>query len=86
MTRVTDFATMATDRFGPFGGRYVPETLVSALDEVVAAYAEASGDPAFQAELADLSTSFVGRPTPCTTPGGSVTRSATTRFSSRGRI
>jgi len=64
VTRVTDFATMATDRFGPYGGRYVPETLVSALDEVVAAYAEASADPAFQAELADLSTSFVGRPTP----------------------
>lgn len=61
---MTDLSTMPTDRFGPFGGRYVPETLVSALDEVVAAYAEASSDAAFQAELADLSRNFVGRPTP----------------------
>lgn len=64
MTSVTDFSTMETDRFGRFGGRYVPETLVSALDEVVGAYAAASADPAFQRELADLSANFVGRPTP----------------------
>lgn len=54
----------ASDRFGAFGGRYVPETLTKALDEVSAAYAEASRDPAFAERLADLSESFVGRPTP----------------------
>ena len=53
-----------TDRFGVYGGRYVPETLIKALDEVSASYAEASRDPAFQAELARLHADFVGRPTP----------------------
>jgi tryptophan synthase beta chain len=38
-------------RFGSFGGRYVPETLITALDELTAAYEEASNDPAFQASL-----------------------------------
>jgi tryptophan synthase beta chain len=41
-------------RFGVYGGRYVPETLVAALDELEQAYNEAKNDPAFQAELADL--------------------------------
>ncbi|MFZ9688803.1 MAG: tryptophan synthase subunit beta [Phycisphaerales bacterium] len=50
-------------RFGRFGGRYVPETLVAALDELEAAYAAARTDPAFQAELAALLRDFVGRPT-----------------------
>ena len=53
-----------TSRFGTFGGRYVPETLIEALDQVSAAYAEACGDPAFVAELDDLLRNFVGRPTP----------------------
>ena len=44
----------ATDRFGPFGGRYVPETLVPALDELEVAYETAMGDPAFRAELSAL--------------------------------
>ena len=51
-----------TDRFGPFGGRYVPETLVPALDELEAAYATAQRDPAFRAELSALLTDYVGRP------------------------
>ena len=42
---------MPSDRFGSFGGRYVPETLIGALDEVAVAYAEASGDESFQDEL-----------------------------------
>ena len=42
------------DRFGAFGGRYVPETLIPALDELEAAYAEAMADPSFVAELDDL--------------------------------
>jgi tryptophan synthase beta chain len=50
-------------RFGRFGGRYVPETLVAALNELEAAYTAARTDPAFQAELAALLRDFVGRPT-----------------------
>ena len=51
-------------RFGPYGGRYVPETLVPALDELAAAYEEARADAAFQAELAHLLADYAGRPTP----------------------
>ena len=51
-------------RFGPFGGRYVPETLTRALDELTAAYEKARGDPSFQTDLNDLLTNFVGRPSP----------------------
>ena len=53
-----------TARFGAFGGRYVPETLTKALDEVTEAYEQARLDPAFGAELDDLLRDFVGRPTP----------------------
>src|ERR1700723_989661 len=51
-------------RFGVYGGRYVPETLVAALDELERAYDAAKADAAFQAELADLLKDFAGRPTP----------------------
>jgi len=50
--------------FGPFGGRYVPETLMPALQELSRAYAQAKADPAFQAELAELLRDFAGRATP----------------------
>ena len=50
--------------FGPYGGRYVPETLIPALDELTAAWAEARRDPAFQAELSELLARYAGRPTP----------------------
>jgi len=53
-----------SDRFGPFGGRYVPETLIPALDELTAAYEAIKTDEAFQAELNGLLESFVGRATP----------------------
>jgi tryptophan synthase beta chain len=56
----------ASGRFGRYGGRYVPETLIPALDEITAAYAAAKADKAFQARLRDLLTSYVGRPTPLT--------------------
>lgn len=49
-------------RFGRFGGRYVPETLIPALDELQAAYTEARNDPAFLNELERLLKEFVGRP------------------------
>jgi tryptophan synthase beta chain len=55
---------MGDVRFGAFGGRFVPETLVAALDELTQAYTEASADAAYWAELAELSRSYVGRPTP----------------------
>ncbi|MBN6188610.1 tryptophan synthase subunit beta [Aneurinibacillus sp. BA2021] len=51
-------------RFGPFGGRYVPETLVNALDELETAYEQALLAEDFRAELADLLTHYSGRPTP----------------------
>ena len=51
-------------RFGVYGGRYVPETLMAALDELEHAYEEAKADAAFQAELADLLKDYAGRPTP----------------------
>ncbi len=49
--------------FGPYGGRYVPEVLIAALDRLTAAWVEARADPAFAAELAGLLDSYVGRPT-----------------------
>ena len=54
----------ALGHFGPYGGRYVPEILVAPLDQLEAAYKQAQADPAFQAELDDLSQRFAGRPTP----------------------
>ncbi|MDQ2926418.1 MAG: tryptophan synthase subunit beta [Acidobacteriota bacterium] len=51
-------------RFGVYGGRYVPETLMAALLELDAAYAEAQADAAFHAELDGLLRDYVGRPTP----------------------
>jgi len=55
-----------SDRFGPFGGRYVPETLIPALDELEGALAVAQQDPAFLAELDHLLREYVGRPTALT--------------------
>jgi tryptophan synthase beta chain len=52
------------ERFGPYGGRYVPEVLIPALDELSAAWAEARVDPGFRGELDSLLRDFVGRPTP----------------------
>ena len=54
----------ARGRFGSYGGRYVPETLIPALEEVEAAYREAKEDPAFLAELEYYLREFAGRPTP----------------------
>jgi tryptophan synthase beta chain len=51
-------------RFGPYGGRYVPETLIPALDELEGAWVDARDDPAFRAELDSLLRDYVGRPTP----------------------
>ena len=50
--------------YGRFGGRFVPETLMTAVLELDQAYRQAKKDPAFQAELADLLKDYVGRETP----------------------
>jgi len=57
-------ATGIEGRFGPYGGRYVPEVLIGALDELTEAFVAARSDPAFRDELAGLLRDFVGRPTP----------------------
>jgi tryptophan synthase beta subunit len=55
--------TTLSPRFGEFGGRYIPEVLVGAHEELEAAYNAARRDPAFQAELDNLNRHYVGRPT-----------------------
>lgn len=52
------------DRFGAFGGRYVPETLIPAIDELERSYDDARADPAFVRELELMLTTYVGRPSP----------------------
>ena len=51
-------------RFGPYGGRYVPETLIPALDELESAWAAARADPEYASQLDTLLRDYVGRPTP----------------------
>jgi len=63
---VTDFGPDARGHFGPYGGRFVPEALVAALDELTAAYEKSRTDEAFQAELRDLQQNYTGRPSPLT--------------------
>jgi tryptophan synthase beta chain len=53
-------------RFGRFGGAYVPEILVPALEQLEAAFLDAQDDPGFQPELGDLLANYAGRPTPLT--------------------
>jgi tryptophan synthase beta chain len=55
---------MLKGRFGPYGGQYVPETLMSALEELEGAWREAWSDPEYQLELKAQQHAFVGRPTP----------------------
>jgi tryptophan synthase beta chain len=57
-------ASTTPGRFGVYGGRYVPETLMAALLELDAAYADAQADPVFHEELDRLLKDYVGRPTP----------------------
>ncbi len=54
----------ALGHFGPYGGRYVPEVLMSPLEELEQAYVDARKDPAFEAELKALLHHYAGRPTP----------------------
>jgi tryptophan synthase beta chain len=66
MTTATAASTAITDRFGAFGGRYVPETLIPAIDELDRAYDAARHDPAFVAELEHMLRHYVGRPSALT--------------------
>ena len=54
----------AQGHFGQYGGRFVPETLMHPIEQLIAAYEEASRDPEFQRELSHLLADYVGRPTP----------------------
>ena len=56
--------TLLPSKFGPYGGQFVPETLMPALEELEAAFVQAQADPQFQAELGALLRDYVGRPTP----------------------
>ncbi len=56
-------------KFGPYGGQYVPETLMPALEELIAAYEEAKNDPEFMREFTHLLRTYVGRPSPITYAG-----------------
>jgi tryptophan synthase beta chain len=56
--------TVVEHRFGPYGGQYVPETLMPALEELEGAWIAARGDPQYRAELDSLLHDYVGRPTP----------------------
>jgi tryptophan synthase beta chain len=61
---MTEMLPDARGHFGPYGGMFVPETLMSALEELAAEYEIAKNDPAFQNELEELLRNFAGRPTP----------------------
>ena len=64
MSSILQSPTTSPGRFGPYGGRYVPETLMVPLFELERAYELAKSDAAFQSQLQDLLKNFVGRPTP----------------------
>src|SRR6201997_5031966 len=64
MTSVLQSPATAPGRFGPYGGRYVPETLMVPLFELERAYELAKTDAAFQSQFQDLLKNFAGRPTP----------------------
>src|SRR5260370_18072972 len=64
MSSILHSPTTAPGRFGPYGGRYVPETLMVPLFELERAYEGAKSDPAFQSRFQDLLKNFAARPTP----------------------
>ena len=69
-----------SDRFGVFGGRYVPETLVAALEELDAAWSDARDDGDFNAELDHLLATYAGRPTPLSEAPGLATHAGGCRM------
>jgi tryptophan synthase beta chain len=75
-------SAVESGRFGAFGGRYVPETLIPALDALEVAYADAMRDPAFVATLDEALRNYVGRPSALS----DAPRSSAPRFGSSARI
>ena len=71
-------------RFGEFGGRYVPETLMAALTELESLYLEMRESQQFWDELRELNGSFIGRPTPFQRAQG-LSREASSRAAREGR-
>lgn len=63
---MTNTTPDALGHFGPYGGRFVPEALISALDELDAAYQVAKVDPEFQTRFQNLQSTYTGRPSPLT--------------------
>jgi tryptophan synthase beta chain len=63
-TEISMTIALQTDRFGAFGGRYVPETLIPALEELDSAFRAAMSDPDYKREVDHLLREYVGRPTP----------------------
>ena len=72
-------------RFGPYGGQYVPETLMPALGELEEAWLDAVGDPAFRAELDELLRDYVGPPVAAVPRAAAVARSPAARSTSSAR-
>ena len=66
MTQKTTLIPDQFGKFGPYGGQFVPETLMPAIKELIEAYETAKNDPEFQAEFASLLRTYVGRPSPLT--------------------
>ena len=60
--KVQEVTTSAPGHFGPYGGRFVPEALIAALDELAVAHTSALSDPKFQSELTELHRTYTGRP------------------------
>lgn len=65
----TEYLPDRKGHFGPYGGKFVPETLMAALDELEAAYRKAKNDRRFKNELDDYLKKYAGRPTPLTSAG-----------------
>lgn len=62
MSESTNLRAQEGPYFGEYGGRFVPESLIAALDELDQTYKTAKSDPSFAAELAELNKTYVGRP------------------------
>ena len=73
---VPDALPDALGHYGPFGGRFVPEALMAALQELTEAFESSQDDPRFAAELADLQVNYAGRPSLLTEAPRFAARSA----------
>jgi len=86
MSSILQSSATATGRFGPYGGRYVPETLMVPLFELERAYEAAKSDAAFQSRFHDLLKNFAGRQRRCNLLRASRKNSAARAFISTRRF